>query len=369
MAGEAKANRPAVDEVEVSLFGPGFGECIAIHLGDNRWITVDSCTHPFTKRPAVLDYFDLLGVNPAEDVTKVIATHWHDDHVRGLSDLYSACTSADFICSNAVGSKEFLTLLETHKNLMMEMTSGLSEFQRILSTHIRRTGGPPAYACVDRRLFHATVAEYPCTITALSPSDHAYEEALRSIGALIPVPNQPKRRLSAFHPNHAAVVLWVSVGNLSILLGADLEEQGSRHTGWSAIIGSNLRPEGKASLYKVAHHGSKTGHHPDIWSTLLDNTPVAVLTPFERGSVKLPKVEDRDRICQYTDSAYISLASLRQRPIKRDHTTRKFMRRFGLDPKPIQSAIGHVRMRARQGQAWQVELFDGACHLTDFADE
>lgn len=27
---------PNVDEVEVSLFGPGYGECIVIHIGDNE---------------------------------------------------------------------------------------------------------------------------------------------------------------------------------------------------------------------------------------------------------------------------------------------------------------------------------------------
>lgn len=74
---------PAADEVEVTLFGPGFGEAIAVHLGEGSWMLVDSCIDPDSKGPASLTYLDRLNVNPA-NVKAIIASHWHDDHVRGI---------------------------------------------------------------------------------------------------------------------------------------------------------------------------------------------------------------------------------------------------------------------------------------------
>jgi len=42
---------PAADEIEVTLFGPGYGEAIAVHLGEGAWLLVDSCIDPESKAP------------------------------------------------------------------------------------------------------------------------------------------------------------------------------------------------------------------------------------------------------------------------------------------------------------------------------
>lgn len=47
---------PAHDELEVSVFGPGYGEAIVIHLGENEWILIDSCIEPESKEPAAIHY-------------------------------------------------------------------------------------------------------------------------------------------------------------------------------------------------------------------------------------------------------------------------------------------------------------------------
>ena len=35
--------RPRRDEVEVTLFGPGYGESVVVHAGVDDWLVVDSC--------------------------------------------------------------------------------------------------------------------------------------------------------------------------------------------------------------------------------------------------------------------------------------------------------------------------------------
>jgi hypothetical protein len=76
--GTSLATPPSPDELEISIFGPGYGECIVAHLGDNSWFVVDSCIDVYTKRPAALTYFEKIGVNPSVSVKQIIATHWHD---------------------------------------------------------------------------------------------------------------------------------------------------------------------------------------------------------------------------------------------------------------------------------------------------
>jgi len=56
---------PAVDELEVSVFGPGVGECVLVHFGEGEWMVVDSCLDRATSRPAALDYLTELGVDVA----------------------------------------------------------------------------------------------------------------------------------------------------------------------------------------------------------------------------------------------------------------------------------------------------------------
>src|SRR5437868_1391293 len=102
---------PPVDEIEVSVFGPGLGECILIHIGGGRWIIVDSCVDRNKKRAVSLAYLDEIGVDPV-NVDLILITHWHDDHVAKIEDIVAACSNAEFWCSSALRSVEFLQLLE-----------------------------------------------------------------------------------------------------------------------------------------------------------------------------------------------------------------------------------------------------------------
>ena len=102
---------PADDEIEVSLFGPGVGECVLVHLGRGEWIIVDSCCPVGVSEPIALTYLQALGVAPANAVRLVIATHWHSDHIRGMAQLLVACEQAAFVCSGALETPTFVRLI------------------------------------------------------------------------------------------------------------------------------------------------------------------------------------------------------------------------------------------------------------------
>src|SRR5438067_455186 len=38
-----KTEPPDSSELELSVFGPGRGECLVVHLGAGEWMVVDSC--------------------------------------------------------------------------------------------------------------------------------------------------------------------------------------------------------------------------------------------------------------------------------------------------------------------------------------
>ena len=84
-------------------------------------------------------------------------------------------------------------------------------------------------------------------------------------------------------------------------LGADPEKQG-----WSAILEGGARPAGKASAYKIPHHGAGNADLPAVWDQMLENGPVAVLTPWRRGSRALPTTQDVERISKATPHARIT---------------------------------------------------------------
>ena len=110
MAGNSASSPPQEDEIEVSVFGPGYGESVLVHIGHQEWLLVDSCLDFASRQPAPLAYLRSIGVNPSEAVKLVVATHWHDDHIRGLGTVLHTCEVAQFVCSVALRSDEFLML-------------------------------------------------------------------------------------------------------------------------------------------------------------------------------------------------------------------------------------------------------------------
>ena len=381
MAGNSASSPPQEDEVEVSVFGPGYGESVLVHIGHQEWLLVDSCLDFASRQPVPLAYLRSIGVNPSEAVKLVVATHWHDDHIRGLGTVLHTCEAAQFVCSVALRSDEFLMLVDAMETRAMMTSSGVREFAEILhvlqerrQASSQQTPGPH-WAVADRLLWQRSpVAREPfisCTVHSLSPSDRAVTLAYQEIAQLlppIPPPKQaPKRRLIAQPPNHVAVVLWINIGNVSLLLGSDLEETKEADMGWSVIVGSTTRPQGQADVFKIPHHGSRTADHPPVWSELLKVEPMAVLTPFVRGSVSLPTTTDTHRICSRTPHAYTTAVPHSGRTRRRDAAVDRTIREIVRSIRTVHGPQGQVRLRryafASPNNDWQVDLFGAALPL------
>lgn len=362
---------PKVNELEISLFGPGYGESILLHIGDDNWIIIDSCIDKKSNEPAALNYLKSIGVDPSKDVKLVIATHWHDDHIRGLGKIVEECTEATFVCSTAIKNIEFLQLLEIYRSRQTaNSNSGICEFISVFNT-LEKRNVPPKFAIADRKIWHHihkhdSLTE--CVVHALSPSDAEVVRAIRSVSHVCPKPGTDPTRLSPPRQNESAVVLWINMGNDNILLlGSDIEESNNPQTGWSAILGAHVEENGEAAIYKVAHHGSENGHHQEVWDTMLIDQPWALLTPFSRGRKPLPSPNDIGRIVEQTNNAFITTPPHRIKKRKRkDRLVKQFVNKYTKYIKNAESPCGQIVMR-KLAQAvndnWDIELYEGACRL------
>jgi len=348
---------PGIDEFEITLLGPGYGESIVLHIGNGAWIVVDSCSDK-DGMPRSLRYLENIGVEPAQSVSLIVATHWHDDHIRGIHKLVEVCENADFCCSSALCGEEFLTVADALAKRPQSISgSGLNEIYRVLSRLVE-SGSPPIHAIASRRIY----SHGGCEVWSLSPSDAAFRSFLGTIGNRIPAPRKAKTRYPAPSPNDIAVALWVEVGNIAVLLGSDLER-----ARWLDVLQDQSRPSGKASAFKIPHHGATSSHAPGVWDEMLDPDPFAALAPWRKGGKSLPTQIDVQRIRTLTPNAWASakLGPWRRPSRRYSGAVAKTIRESSIELRRTDVVDSLVRMRRpiHATRPWGVEEFGSACHL------
>ncbi len=358
---------PAYNQVEVSIFGSGYGESVIIHLGNGVWMIIDSCRDS-SGNPAPLQYLHQIDVNPAEAVAKVVVTHWHDDHISGLSEIFEECVNAEFVCSVAQRDRDFLTFIYTYDEARMMRRTGVKEFRRVLDLLAKRSASV-IWAVEMRRIYHRIEPQntLKATVWALSPSDRAVTLAKQSIAELLPKANTVQRAAVPTDPNFFTIVLFIEVEELRILLGADLIETHHNEVGWSRIVKlKNKEKFNQASIFKVPHHGSETADIEEIWTELLNADPIALVTPFVLGKASLPKCSDILRICQHTDNGYIAAPPRTPRSKRRDNAVERSIREHNIFLRTAIGPMGQVRVRWSSNSVDSlpnIELFGSALPL------
>jgi beta-lactamase superfamily II metal-dependent hydrolase len=211
------SDAPAAETIEVSLFGPGVGECVVLHVGGGRWIVVDSCLDD--GRAVALAYLAAIGVAPTS-ICLVIATHWHDDHIRGLTEVVGAAPGADFVCSAALRLEEFLSLIAASPavRLTTRLGSGVDEMTSILQ-RLQERNRHPTWANSNQVILRNGVVQ----LTSLSPSSATLSRSMLGFAALAPKLKAALKTVPNVSPNETSVVLHLQCDKAVVLLGADLE--------------------------------------------------------------------------------------------------------------------------------------------------
>ena len=344
---------PLDDQFEVSVFGPGIGESLALHLGFGEWMIVDSCQDPKTREPAALQYLDRLGVDASRAVKLLVLTHWHDDHIRGAATIFQRTESAQLACSAKDHGEAFFQAVETARAARLKET-GFDEMSELLRILIeRRASGQrlesvgPIWAAEGMTLLRreGSGLRHPVQVVALSPSHATLTLALHELRGFLPRPNGPERRAVRLTPNQRSVALLVQAGSRAALLGGDLEESSNPAVGWRAVVNSSVRPQQQCGIFKVPHHGSQNADNVDVWHKMLGVEPVACLTPFSKGRSPLPTAQDLRRLAQRTTHLYCTRPARGPRPRRRISAVERTMRQVARRRRTMEGPLGQIRVR------------------------
>jgi hypothetical protein len=361
--------KPDDDEIEISIFGTGYGECIAVHVGFGNWILIDSCRGEFdSKLPLHLQYLQDIGCNPADVIKLIICTHWHDDHIRGLSEVFKIAVNSPILISDALQKDEFFKLLATLQGVDINsvFTTGVDELGKIIDENQVRPAKEIKWAICNRTETIQVSEKYRVLVHILSPSDEEVLDSRSFFAKLQPSIAKPIKVIADPKRNPYSVVVSFEIHNDSILLGGDKENVASANSGWEKICANfALGKPLKSSIYKVAHHGSKSGHNERIWDQMLTSEPWALLSSFTRS--RLPNKNDVHRILEKTDKAFcVGATSPQHSPL--DPETKKLLRDFGEMDKKIYRVgkrSGQIILRKKIFQTvdWKVQMIGNAYKL------
>ncbi|MBN1379820.1 MAG: MBL fold metallo-hydrolase [Gammaproteobacteria bacterium] len=348
---------PDLSTAEISIFGPGVGECAVIHFGNGRWFIVDSCLSPESKKPIALEYLNSIGVDVATQVHGILVSHWHKDHIEGLYQLVKACEKAVVHASAALFDKEALQLASLYKKVPFNDTDKeIREFREVVE-HLHNKKQHNRFDIVHAKHLFFEDRIINTRLVALSPSSVAVTQAIERIREL--KPKEGGRRVHLVAPsseNLNAVAMHFSFGEFSAVLGSDLEYSDNVLVGWQAVLDSKISEHlslGKAKVYKVAHHGSKSGHHLGIWEQLLEQRPQAITTPYANSY--LPKSEDINRIISLASSFIVTRDPTPKSKIKHDPMTDRWLKKQIKNRHVINDKIGHAQIRITVDGEYQVE--------------
>ncbi len=326
--------KPKPQEIEISIFGPGYGECIVIHVGSGKWAIIDSCLDK-QSNPVSITYLESLGVNVESDVISVSASHWHDDHVKGLAKTIEACESARFSLGAALQTKEFVAFLIDHEAQHTKLLDkGGTELLRCLQLMAegRRVVSPLMAGTLifdfdPGELEHKKRVE----LRALSPSGKQYTDFLKRIDKFYQSNHLvPKVRINDPNPNHLSVAMLLTIGNQSVLLGADLEQERDPNKGWNAVLGDRQDRSNRSHIFKIPHHGSKNAHNDVVWKKMIKQPTWSVVTPWVKGGNNLPLESDIKRMKGFPqNTCHITSTGSTQSSYRADRETNKLIKKTG----------------------------------------
>lgn len=291
---------PAEDIIELTVFGPSYGEAIVLHLPGVGWGVIDSCTFKSGGKKFCLPLSYLQAFNvPRLDF--VLLTHPHEDHYLGLDDIIKAYPDLRMVGRYHGNSIEELKAYWAYRDFESS-DSSLAPLAKVLNA-IRRaekTGTKfiklSEMQCIIHESGLINGTGFNTEIRVLSPSGVSEERYADALRRCIPRVGKRLRYLRRTDHNLIASALLVKVNDLKIILGSDVEKGGHNQTGWKGIMGITTAQDMIAQGIKVAHHGSSGAHHQPAWSLHKQAGPLTIITPYFKGSQKLPGVGDLARV-------------------------------------------------------------------------
>jgi hypothetical protein len=305
---------PNENELEITVFGPGYGESIVLHVPGIGWGVIDSCEVRKHPTPLALHYLLNLLSPPYPKLAFVLLTHPHEDHYKGLDKIIREYPGGvERICRyEGDGVRELKRYLVQQRVAGNYVSPGL--------VNVFKTIGEAEKAGVNfRRLGEMTLVfdlkNVPIEgygtanicLMALSPSAASCQKYVDTLFKAFPQRGKPVQPVPDEAHNLISVALLLKIGEIQVIFGSDVETGLKNNTGWNGIIFNRDCPELWTNLIKVSHHGSEDGFNPLAWQNHGKRMkPIAIITPFCHGSTLLPKKKDIENIKRVSNKVGIT---------------------------------------------------------------
>ncbi len=359
-------NLPASNnqEIEITTIGSGggYGEAVVLKLDPDNWVVVDSCIDPKSGDSLVIRYLENQNIDFGT-VRLIVLTHYHDDHVNGISNLFKRSPNARLVVSSCQNRNLFINLININSAKLKKQnansaTSELKECFEILESRNQH----PISATHNQILF--SDLEKEINIIALSPSPKTQESYDHEIGRLINDFGKPSKRLKMYSANFKSVVLYISVGINRIILGADMElDEKDDEIGWLHILNNSAVIAGRSSVFKIAHHGSENGYTNRIFDELLTDEPNCSITSWNLNDY-LPQAKMISTYLSHTSKLFQTSAIVGGKDIELDKISKKILKRVNAKRKTVKFQYGLIRFRKNieEESEWNTDL-DGEAFM------
>lgn len=358
----------SVGEITIIGTGGGYGESCVIHLGSQKWVVIDSCIEPISKKSLPLQYLEDIGVNTSSDVVLIICTHWHDDHILGLSQLLEKCPQAKFSFAKANDRVKFLRMVSLdYEKLYKESTiSSTQEFNKCLDLMEERNPAGMLMAYPDRILLTIDYEGFINQVISLSPSDTAIHLFDLEISTLIKEYGESNRKIIPLSPNFNSVAIFLKLGHHRAILGGDLEtDLTNTSIGWSDVVDRSQTLDIRSSFIKLPRHGSANAYHEGLWTDKLQDKPISTLTPWNLGT-KLPQANMVDFYKSKSEAVFITSPFSKRKAKKRNKSINKMIEEYKIELEEIPYKNGVIRGRIdmfNRDSDWIIEYFGSAVKL------
>lgn len=317
----------AGDELAIVVMGgPSQGESVLVHYGDGNWIIIDSCTYNGDILP--YEFMIKAEINPLQ-VQHIICSHWHDDHVSGLSDLLEACPKAYFrvpMITNAQVLPQYF-VYKSLKSVKEDEKEAWKMFQACLDVLEKRELGEeddpalkkPCFVKSESSIVDIDTHNTHVSIKALSPSNSMCE----LFGKMLVNGDAENCEFddSSIDTNMCSITLGISFGNNKhAFLGSDLECNRDKNAACESCVGECSKRHGlgmcdlkmnphfealrKISYTKINHHSSQNGYCCDYWDDYVTEDCIGVSTAFT--SKGLPRKEMVYRYLKNNSEYYLT---------------------------------------------------------------
>ena len=101
-----------------------------IKYAHNEYALIDCFRNPDTKNPIVSDYFEKIK-EPLNKINRIIVTHWHQDHIAGISEIIPlASEELKIVLNPIIKDDDFLEFISLNDKLKNESTK---EFVKVMN--------------------------------------------------------------------------------------------------------------------------------------------------------------------------------------------------------------------------------------------